>query len=346
MLSQQESAWAVYAAIFLLFTILLSLRCRKNLLLIPFVVFGMLVTVGTICLLAAHSGAWSSVSAAMTSAASTHQTFILNRYWQGKSLSLSLLPSASILLLVGIMEAQLIFIRHMTIAIQNREHWGSIYLRDPEKSRGFASSTQQKKKKRSYRPWTYWTSLIILTLYLVIGVCTVVVQTNISNGSGKDLGVAVCTSLLFFLALLNVYVVWYSCNSSANHVRTIRQNRDDLKFLRFTPILFSALMLGVMTLSWIYYTVPNISMSLWIVIESFTVYVPLLFIMTLCIYTSKIQTMGRQYPIEADQKPKFQHLYSNQTMKDMECVTKKLSQAEVTHQIHTPSPVVYSHYQR
>ncbi|CAO3628665.1 unnamed protein product [Mucor hiemalis] len=346
MLSQQESAWAVYAAIFLLFTIFLSLRCRKNLLLIPFVVFGMLVTIGTICLLAAHSGAWNSVSAAMASAASTHQAFILNRYWQGKSLSLSLLPSASILLLVGIMEAQLIFIRHMAIALHNREHWGSIYLRDPEKSRGFVSSAQQNKKKRSLRPWTYWTSLVILVLYMVVGVCTVIVQTNVSMESGKDLGVAICASILCFLSLLNVYVVWSSCNSSANHIRTIRQNRDDLKFLRFTPVLFSALMVGVMTLSWIYYAVSNIPMSVWIVIESFTVYVPLLFIMTLCIYTSKIQTMGRQYPIEAAQKPKFQHLYSNQTMKDMEFVTKKLSQAEVTQQVHTPSPALYSHYQR
>jgi hypothetical protein len=343
MLSQQENAWAVYAAVFLFFTIFLSLRCRKNLLLIPFVVFGLLVTVGTICLLAAHSGVSSTISNAIASAVKNQEYFTLNRYWQGKSLSLSLLPAASILLLFGIMEAQIIFIRHMAVALHNRDHWGSIYLRDPEKSRGFAASTE-KKKKSSLRPWTYWTSLILLFIYLIVAISSVIIQTT--DSGDKNLGVAVCVSILCILSFVNVGVIWCSCNSSANHVRTIRQNRDDLKFLRFTPLLFSVLMTGLTLLSWVYYSVPVVSMSLWIVLESFTVYLPLLFIMIMCIYTSKIQTMGRQYPIEAAQYPKFQQQYSYQTVKDMEQVTKKLSQEEANKQITTPPPATYHSYSR
>lgn len=336
MLSQQENAWAVYAAIFLFFTIFLSLRCRKNLLLIPFVIFGLLVTIGTICLLAARSGVSSTITAAIASAVKNQEYFTLNRYWQGKSLSLSLLPAASILLLFGIMEAQVIFIRHMAIALRNRDHWGSIYLRDPEKSKGFSN---QQKKKSTLRPWTYWTSLVLFFVYFLVALSSVLIQTTSDHGGdNNNLGVAVCITILCLLSYINVGVILCSC-LSANHVRTIRKNRDDLKFLRFTPILFSMLMTGIMILSWIYYTVPFISMSLWIVLESFTVYLPLLFIMVMCIYTSKIQTMGRQYPIEAAQVPKFQHSY--QTVKDMEHVTKKLSEEQANQQITTPPPATY-----
>ena len=240
MLSQQESAWVVYSAIFLFFTIFLSLRCRKNMLLIPFVIFGMLISIGSICLLAAHSGLSTTINTAIASAASNNINFSLNRYWQGKSLTLSLLPAASFLLFLGIMEAEIIFIRHLAVALNNRERWSSIYLRDPEKSSGFA---QPKAKKSSLRPWTYWVSFILLAIYLVVAMVSVIVETTMEDTS-KDLGVAICVSMLWFISGLNVFVIWCSCNSSANHVRTIRRNRDDLKFLRFTPILFFVLITG------------------------------------------------------------------------------------------------------
>ncbi|KAG2199090.1 hypothetical protein INT47_005094 [Mucor saturninus] len=339
--SPQEKVWIMYAVLLACLNLYLTLRIRKNLLLIPFLVFGVLVTIGTICLLANNSGVFQSASN------SVNPVFIGDRYWQDQSLSLSVLPTASVLLLFGIMEAQLIFIRHMAVAIHNRDHWGSIYLRDPEKSQGFL--TAQKKKKSSLRPWTYWASLILMVLYLCTAICSFVIQTM--DHDTKGLGVAVCVSVLCLLACFNVGVILFSCNSSANHIRTIRKNRDDLMFLRFTPVLFLVLMMGMTVISWVsYLQIDGINMAAWISIETLTVYLPLMLILIMCIYTGKIQTMGRQYPIEVAQQQQNKRvypqkqMYSYQTVRDMETVTKKLSFYEVNKVIPTPPPATYSNH--
>lgn len=344
-LSSQEKVWIVYAVLLGFLNLYLAFRIRKNLLLIPFLVFGLLATIGTICLLSTNSGEYPTFESAREAASFNHQAFIENRYWQSQSLALSILPTASVLILFGIMEAQLIFIRHMAVAIHNRDHWGSIYLRDPEKSQGFVTV---QKKKTSLRPWTYWTSLVLMAVYLLVAICPVIIQrTDYDN---KGLGVAVCVSILCLLACFNVGVIWFSCNSSANHIRTIRKNRDDLMFLRFTPILFSVFMIGLMILSWVYYKTNAIAMSGWMSIESLTVYLPLTLILIMCIHTGKIQTMGRQYPIEVAQQQQTRRvypqkqMYSYQTVKDMETVTKKLSFYEVNKVIPTPPPATYNNH--
>ncbi|KAI9350382.1 hypothetical protein BD770DRAFT_445936 [Pilaira anomala] len=340
-LSPQEKVWAVYTALLIVLNFYLGFRIRKNILLIPFLVFGLAVTIGTISILAANSGEYPTYKTAKELAIEENRVFDETNHWQSQSLTISILPASSVLVLLGIMEAQLIYIRHMAIAIHNRDHWGSIYLRDPEKSQGFIAA---QKKKTGLRPWTYWISLVLMILYSIVCIGTIVVQTT--NHIYKSLGVAICVSILCFLACFNAGLIWCSSNSTSNHIRTIRNNRDDLMFLRFTPVLFAVFMSGITGICWAYY-IGGISMIAWILLETFTIYLPLMFILIMCIYTGKIQTMGRQYPIEvAQKKPKKKSHqqkkeYNYTTVKDMESVTKKLSHYQVNKQITTPPPATY-----
>jgi hypothetical protein len=315
MLSPQEDAWAVYAAFFLFFTIILTLRCRYNLLLIPFSVFGMLITIGNICLLATGASLTEAIIIAEQTASSLNQEFSIDHYWISKSLVLNVFPAASVLVFLGIMEAQLVYIRHIAAAIYNRDHWGSLYLRDPEK--------KKPTPKASLRPWTYWTCLVLLAVYTIIAVCSVIVLTTSFN---RDIGVAICVSLLCCLAWGNTaLVMWYT--STTHHARMIRQNRGDVLFLRFTPILFSICMVGMTALSWMYCFVA-LNLTLWIILESVLVYLPLVVIMIMCIYTGKIKKMGRQYRVETEQRS-FNSSYSYKS------VSKKISEVE-TKQMTTP----------
>ncbi|KAG1060762.1 hypothetical protein G6F42_027875 [Rhizopus arrhizus] len=124
----------------------------------------MLMSIGNICLLAAHYGE-TSVSV----------------NWVSKSLVLSLLPAASVLVFLGIMEAQLIFIRHIATAIHNRDHWGSLYLREPEKRK-------PSTKKHPARPWTYYTSLASLALYTLLAMCSVILLAAATSLTQKKVG--------------------------------------------------------------------------------------------------------------------------------------------------------------
>ncbi|KAI8647031.1 hypothetical protein BD408DRAFT_409091 [Parasitella parasitica] len=317
MLSAQENAWCVYTALFLFFSIILSYRCRNNILLIPFAIFGMLMTVGNIYLLAARYGA------ANTSVD-----------WASKSFALSLLPAASVLVFLGIMEAQLIFIRHITTAIQSRDHWGSLYLRDPEKRHPVAS-------KKRVRPWTYYTSLVALAVYTLLAICSVILLGAASSSLPKKIGSAVCVTLMLAVVCFNTIVIMvYS--KSTNHVRLIRRNRDDLLFIQITPILFSICIVGMAVLSWIYCFHDDpmaIPITLWIVLESLLVYLPLIAILIMCIYTGKIKKMGRQYRIETEQRS-FNDQYSYKNVSDAESVTNKMGQEE-TFKLSGPPPPAY-----
>lgn len=316
MLSQQESAWAVYASFFLFSTIILTLRCRYNLHLIPFSVFGMLIAIGNILLLVTGPNSTASIATAARTASSLNQDFTIDHYWISKSLVLSVLPTASILVFLGIMKAQLVYICHIAAALYNRDHWGSLYLRDPEK--------KKPASKTSLRPWTYWTCLVLFALYTIVAVGCVIVLTTSFN---RDIGIAICTLLLCCLACGNAALVM-RYTSTTHHARMIRQNRGDVLFLRFTPILFSICMAGMSILSWLYCFVP-LNLTLWIVLESVLVYLPLVVIMMMCIYTGKIKKMGRQYRVETEQRS-FNSSYSYKT------ISKKIGEEE-TKQMTLPT---------
>ncbi|KAI8062315.1 uncharacterized protein B0P05DRAFT_556521 [Gilbertella persicaria] len=292
MLSKQEEAWAVYAAIFLFFTIILTLRCRNNVFLIPFAVFGFLVTLGSIFLTTYRKDYTTALASGNMAGASE------DHYWISKSLVLSFLPAASVLVFGGIMEAQLIFIRHIAAAIYNRDHWGSMYLRDPEKQR-----QPPRKKTPSLRPWNYWTSLLLLVLFTLIALCSVLIETIIPvSETSKNLSIAICTTVLCVIAWSNVSLIWYTSSLSIKHIRMIRQNRDDMLFLRITPILFSISLMGMVLLTWLYFASVTIPLPAWILLESLLVYCPLAGILVMCIYTGKIKKMGRQYGAEPAQR--------------------------------------------
>ncbi|CEP12561.1 hypothetical protein [Parasitella parasitica] len=319
MLSAQENAWCVYTALFLFFSIILTYRCRNNILLIPFAIFGMLMTGGNIYLLAVRYGATkTSVD------------------WASKSFALSLLPAASVLVFLGIMEAQLIFIRNITTAIQNRDHWGSLYLRDPEKRHPVT-------KKKKVRPWTYYISLAALAVYMLLAVCSIILLGTASFSTVKKIGSAVCITLMLVVVCFNTVVIM-AYSRATNHVRLIRRNRDDLLFIQITPILFSICVVGMATLSWIYcfYADPMaIPITLWIVLESLLVYLPLIAILIMCIHTGKIKKMGRQYRIETEQRS-FNDQYSYKNVSNVECAANndKLKREE-TFRISGPPPPAY-----
>lgn len=289
MLSPQVEAWAVHAAIFLFFTIILTLRCRNNVFLIPFTLFGFLVTIGSIFLATYRKG--------IETASSNTNSIAEQQYWINNSLVLSFMPAASVLVFGGIMEAQLIYIRHIAAAIYNRDHWGSMYLRNAEKH------MPTKKQQPSLRPWTYWTSLLLLVLYTLVAIASVLVETVFGvSDRQKDLSIAICSTVLFCIASLNIGLVWYTSAISIKHIRMIRQNRDDMLFLRITPVLFAISLAGMVVLTWIHFAVATLPLAAWIVLESLLVHAPLVGVLVMCIYTGKIKKIGRQYGAEPAQR--------------------------------------------
>ncbi|KAI8886032.1 hypothetical protein K501DRAFT_283952 [Backusella circina FSU 941] len=339
MLSGQEIAWIVYAILFIGITLVLAFRCKSNLLLLPFGLFGVILSAGLIYQLSDRSSVPETEDAS---------TFL---YWTGRSFVHDLLPIISILIFFGIMEAQLVFIKHMAVAIYNRDRWGSIYLRDPEKSQGFTrTSFASNQKKRSLRPWYYWASLTVTLFYFLMIVCLVIIQIVSSSAFNKDQAIAICTTVLFVLSWLNIAIIWNSSNgASTNHIRMLRRNRDDLLFLRLAPILFNIAMAGIMVMNWVYYHSGNANITLsiagWISMESILVYLPLFLFLIMCVHVRNIQTMGRQYPVETPQtfrrqKREWKQTHSYQTVTDMESVAKKLSEDEVS-KIATPPAASY-----
>lgn len=313
MLGQQQDAWAVYAAFFLLFTLFLTFRCRHNLYLLPFVIFGLMVSIFDICLIVANnfdSGLYTT-----------------DRYWINKSLVLNLLPTISLLIFLGIIESQLIFIRHISSAIESRT---SLYLRDPPEK----LKQQQQQKKR---PRTYWLCMLSLLLYTILAFVNLLLFLTRTY---EVVGVAICVSLMFVVVCFNTAgILSFTRETTTNHIRFIRRNRGDLFFLRVTPLLFSLCMGGMMMLSWVYVSTVAISAAGWIVLESLFVYLPLLCILMMCIQVNKFKKMGRQYRMEEDQKSYNHRTFSYNTTRDIESVTRKLSEEESSKVTYPPLPV-------
>lgn len=291
MLSQQEISWTVYAAIYLLFSALLICRCRHNYYLIPFILFSLLIAVGHLFLIGSH---------AVSTDAMVNHNSAFSHIWISKSLVLSVLPALSFLVFLGIMESQLIFIRHITAAMQNRDYWGSLYLRQPEKK--VVPLTQQRKNTSQHKSWTYWFSLFTLFLYTLIAFISIILFLAIPDTQQKSLGVALCASLLLVVLCINTGAMIFFTRKNAMHgAQLIRRNRDDLIFLRITPVFFTLGMAGTTILSWLYYASTLSSLG-WILLESFLVHAPFLSVLLMCIHTGKFKKMGRQYRIEEDQK--------------------------------------------
>ncbi|RCH99320.1 hypothetical protein CU098_011247 [Rhizopus stolonifer] len=302
MLSIQETAWIIYTIFFATISILLAARSRHHLLLIPFVLFGLLTSIALIVMLAGH------------------YDILLESSWSDKSLVLNVLPVISLLVLLGIMEAQILFIRHVSAALYNRDRWRSIYMRDSEKPEGFPAG----QESHPLRPWNYWASLVILAIYSVIVLCCILIQVLDST----SLGMPVCISLLWVLSTIDSFVVWKSSTFG-----NVRQNRDDLLFLRIVPLLFSLSMMGMCLLGWLHYAEADYSISVWILLESLFVYLPLLLVLVMCIHARKFKAMGRQYPNQHTQR----------LSREISFVTKRLTEEEVNSKYVRPPSSYYPH---
>ncbi|KAI8989421.1 hypothetical protein BDB01DRAFT_833537 [Pilobolus umbonatus] len=337
MLSKQPIAWVIYAIAFLLSVTVLLFRWRNNLLLTPFILYGGSMAASLIYLLVTHS----------------NNNISLDTFWVSKSLVFTTLPTLSAFLFIGIMEAQLMFIQHISIAIYNRDRWGSIYLRDPEKSQGFipTSFTQNEQKKR-LRPWGYIISIVLAVLYIMTAFICIIIEllTNVLTPFQRQTGISVCISIMCAISCINLCVIGYSykkLSQSSGHIRMIRHNRDDMLFLRMAPLLLVLSNITITCLCWSYYMGTSPSLSVWIGIESVLVYLPILLIFIMCMYARRIKYFGRQYPIEVKQniqserKRKNRELtrYSVDKIEEIERITRLLSNEETNRRLSTPPPV-------
>ncbi|KAI9281802.1 hypothetical protein BY458DRAFT_498024 [Sporodiniella umbellata] len=294
MLSSQEVAWIVYTIFFAIVSIALAVRCRHHLMLLPFVLFGSLTSVAFIVMLGGH------------------YSTSLDSVWSSQSLVLNILPVISLLVLLGIMEAQVLFIKHVSAALYNRDRWRSIYMRDSEKSEGFPAG----QISHPLRPWNYWASLIVMTVYSMVVLCCVLFQVL-----ETPLAIPICTTLLCVLSIVESMVAWKSSTFG-----NIRQNKDDLIFLRGVPLLFSLSMMGMTLLNWLHTVSTGYSDSVWILLESVCVYLPLLILLVMCIHARKFKAMGRQY----------QNQHTQALSREISFVTKRLTEDEVNRQFIRP----------
>ncbi|KAI9473617.1 MAG: hypothetical protein EXX96DRAFT_578669 [Benjaminiella poitrasii] len=328
MLNEQESAWAVYAAAFLFFTSILTYRCRHNILLLPFAVFGMVITIGSICLLAStihHND--TSVLDATTQSLEEH-----NDLSSKELLTIGILPITSVLIFSGIVESQYVFIQRMTIAIsaQSREL--------PNKQLFSRHDTLPYTRRPVCR--SSWLSLLSLIIYSMLAL-SVILLLSISAEIPKS-GLAICVTLMWATVCCNtILILQYTTQLGRAKVRLIRRNRGDLVFLRLISLLFTFAASGMMALAWIYDSTAasQFNPTAWIVLESVWIYLPLLVILVMCVRTGKhkMQTIGRQYGMDISS---HQVYHNEKISKDAEYVVKKISKKEAN-KLTTPLPNAY-----
>ncbi|KAG0173446.1 hypothetical protein DFQ30_007931 [Apophysomyces sp. BC1015] len=322
MLNQQESAWAVYCAFFALLSFTLALRCRSNRLLWPFAVFSLLVFAGLVIVLTRHAS----------------EMTVDSNYWIIISPVINQLPFLSLVLFVGILETQLIFIRHLTIAVSNRNRWGSLYLQDPEK---IADYGRPQQKLSSPRPWTYWANLVVLAIYTFATIAFLCVRFLQSDNPVRRQQQAVCTSIMALMAIVNAALIWIGSNlQSMKHLRMMRKNRHDVMFLRLSPILFAFSMTGAALCSWLSCgLIYTLSTPVWVVLETFVVYLPILVILSLCLFVRRLHQLGKQYPIESQHQYtiKRQKSLPEKTQSEVAKVVTKLGR-EASNRVIYPQP--------
>ncbi|KAI8377614.1 uncharacterized protein BYT42DRAFT_546277 [Radiomyces spectabilis] len=302
MLYSYESAWAAYCSFFILLSVALIWRCRSNLLLLPFIGFSIFATIGLIV-------------------AITRRTY--ETHWIERSPVLYQWPVLSLLLFIGIIESQQVFFRHLALALYNRQRWGSLYVRDPEKAALYG------RKPGSARPWTYWFNLVFLTIYTAVVIVNLCLQLVILNKRGS-LASAVCTTILAGLACINAILI--SSGSSlraARHLRVLRKNRQDLLFLRATPILFTLVMAGIAVEGWLYvFDLDGTTTGGWIALETMIVILTMM-LLGMCLYVRKLHKLGQQYPMMdpmMEKRNSKRSLRHPQTEKQITTMISRLSQ--------------------
>ncbi|KAI8150095.1 hypothetical protein BJV82DRAFT_662187 [Fennellomyces sp. T-0311] len=254
-------------------TTVLAVRCRNNLLLLPFIVFAVLSTISHLVMLARRYQSDSVILLADRSPIINH------------------IPIFSLLLYAGVIEGQLVYIQHVNTAYQNRDRWSSLRdLEDPEKQQ-----QQQQNSLRQKRPKKYWVSVCMLILYTCLVVALVCVRLLLNDNLGSTRQImAICISALTLLSAITVAFVFLFV------IPAKAIQRLDTCFLKVTSILFMISMIGMAAEAWLFYgmisTHETYSFTTigWIMFETCVVYLPMFAILTLCLFVRPIHHLGQQ----------------------------------------------------
>ncbi|KAI9259545.1 hypothetical protein BDA99DRAFT_560967 [Phascolomyces articulosus] len=290
MLTGEDIAWIIYSTILIMLSTVLAVRCRNNLLLLPFIVFAILSTISHLVMLSRRYQSDSVILLADRSPIINH------------------IPIFSLLLYAALIECQLVYIQHINTSYQNHHQWNSLGdSDDPEKQQRQRQQQQQQDSHeqqhpshqnsliRQKRPKKYWLNVCMLIVYTCLVVALVCVRLFLNDNLGSTrLIMALCISALALLASMNALFVYFAVippNAGLHH---------DACFLKSTSILFSISMIGMAVEAWLFYGMIethetyNFTVLGWIMFETCLVYLPMFAILVLCLFVRRIHLLGQQ----------------------------------------------------
>lgn len=275
-MNQQESAWTIYTVVLLLLVFPLAYKSRYQLGLLPFLIFNIL----------------SAVALIVTLAGRYHSDTVLA--WADRSPIINHMPVFSILMFAGIVEGQLIYCRHVTVALQNRDRWISLYGSEKSRQRRIDQQQQQQKKK-----WPQWCHVSLLVVYIAFAIALLCVRFTLEDDLASTRAImAGCIAGLAAVAAVHTIVSW-SC------LRGGGMERSDMLFLRVAPLLFFVAMAGMALEAWLFYAMVGahhfVSMVGWILLETSTVYLPISANLILCLFVQQLFHLDRQFQRRTEQ---------------------------------------------
>ena len=283
MLTGEDISWIIYSTILIILSTMLAVRCRNNILLLPFIVFAILSTISHLVMLSRQYQSDSVILLADRSPIINH------------------IPIFSLLLYAALIECQLVYIQHINTAYQKCNHqWNNLEeqdLDDAEKQRQRREEQKQLQQDsiRRKKPKCYWINVFMLILYTCFVVALVCVRLFLNDNLGSTrLIMALCISALLTLAVVNVVFVYTAVIPPNVNLR------HDARFLQSTSILFTISMVGMTAEAWLFYgmieTHETYSFTTlgWIMFETCIVYLPMFAILSLCLFVRRIHLLGQQ----------------------------------------------------
>lgn len=275
MVTSQDTAWIVYTIVFILQGIVLGVRSRHNLLLLPFVVFTLLSAVGHIIMIERNYQGDTLVLLADRSVITNH------------------MPIFSFLLYAGIIGCQLVCIQNSTANSHVQQQPPS-----PSSSKDATSEKQQhrllfiSRARLGRRPPMYWVIISHLLAYgcLVLAfICVRVTRDDDLSATRRSLA-SLVTSMLGIIVSNSALLYWFTfCRQSISIAsRTSKQHYYDTWLVRIIMFLYLVFMTGMATEAWLFYGMlenrhVNYHLSAgpgsWIALETTLVYLPIYIIL-------------------------------------------------------------------
>lgn len=273
MVSSQDTAWIVYTIVFILQGIVLGVRSRHNLLLLPFVVFTLLSAVGHIIMIERNYQGDTLVLLADRSVITNH------------------MPIFSFLLYAGIIGCQLVCIQNSTTNhIQQKQQASSSKEVSSEKLQHRILFISRARLSR--RPSMYWIVISHLLAYgcLVLAfICVRVTRDDDLSATRRSLA-SLVTSMLGVIISNSVLLCWFTCcrHSISIASRASKQHYYDIWLVRIIMLFYLIFMTGMATEAWLFYGMlenrhVNYHLSAgpgsWIALETSLVYLPIYLIL-------------------------------------------------------------------